>query len=125
MKVNRPMAKKIIKLYVLMHMHACTERHIPDLLNILNGVSSQWKKVGLFLGIKNNDLDGIKQENSNTFERFHQVLCSCQKEGKLTKRILCETLSKTSIECEGEIIDELKQWKPFGEKAIAIEGPFH
>ncbi len=53
------------------------------------------------------------------------MLYSCQKKGKLTKRILCETLSKTSIECDEQVIDELKQWKPFGEKASYREKKFH
>ncbi len=105
-------------------MHGRTaERHVPDLLDILlNNVSSQWRAIGQFLGIKNNRLNVIKQENLLISDRFSQVLYSCQKEGRLTKKILCDTLSKKSIECDEKVIEELKRWKPSANR----EGvPFH
>ena len=99
-------------MFILIHMHVYAERHIPDLLDIMVKVRSKWRLIGRSLDIMNGRLDEIEQENVHVSERFYQVLYSCQKNRKLTKKILYETLSRPSMECDEQVIKVLRQWDP-------------
>ena len=90
-------------------------KDIPDLLGMLQNVTSYWEEIGTHLGLTENDRRIIEMDAPNdTRKRFRQMLYTCQK-GGMSKSKLLEAIDKT-VEIESKerekLEKEIKQWTP-------------